>query len=238
MPLSDREIESQIGRNYRFVEWLNKSIAKKSKGKLLEIGCATGFLMKAFERSGWQMTGIEFSEEASDYARNRLHLNVSTGSVTQKILAKRIFDGVLMLHTLEHLAEPGDALSILFDHLSADGFLIIQVPNVGSLEARCLGRRWEAWRIPFHFYQFSSSTLKKLLEVHGYQIIRLEYSLPSIVMRFSLKILKKSNIKHHLKTENAHEPKKSFSFHKTIISFLKKIPIGRDVTIIAVKGHL
>src|SRR3954471_13549385 len=41
-------------------------------GRLLEVGCGAGFFLKAAERAGWQVEGIELSDDASQFAIDRL----------------------------------------------------------------------------------------------------------------------------------------------------------------------
>ena len=58
MPQSSEDIEKEIQKRYHFVYWLEMT-SKRSAGTILEIGCATGFLLKALERRGWKVTGLE-----------------------------------------------------------------------------------------------------------------------------------------------------------------------------------
>src|SRR5262245_17832447 len=56
---------------------LLQMLAAQVKGRrLLEVGCGAGFFLKVAERAGWQVRGLELSDEASKYARERLALDV------------------------------------------------------------------------------------------------------------------------------------------------------------------
>src|SRR5687768_7016407 len=39
------------------------------KGRVLDIGCGPGFLLRAFRERGWDVHGTEFSEESAAHAR-------------------------------------------------------------------------------------------------------------------------------------------------------------------------
>ena len=48
------------------------------RGRLLEVGCALGFLIEALQRfSGWEVSGIDLSPFAVEFARHRYGLNYS-----------------------------------------------------------------------------------------------------------------------------------------------------------------
>ena len=56
---------------------LLRMMAERAPGKrLLEVGCGAGFFLKAAERAGWQVEGIELSDEASRFAGERLQLPI------------------------------------------------------------------------------------------------------------------------------------------------------------------
>ncbi len=232
MPQTDQGIAAQITLRRHFVEWLHSSL-RRTNGRMLEIGCATGFLLKAFEQVGWKAAGIEFSQDAAHYARQTLHLDVQTGSVSKETLADRIFDVIVMLHTLEHLPDPLAACKILHDHLTADGYLVIQVPNSTGLQARVQGKKWEGWRIPYHFFHFSPRTLKQLLRKSGFRVITCEYSLPEFEIKLLQKIQKSPT--GITVSDNRISATGRKSWRKTLLGWHKKLPLGRDITVIAVK---
>jgi SAM-dependent methyltransferase len=234
MPDTNSGQSAQITLRSHFVDWLQRSINRKS-GRMLEVGCATGFLLKAFAQVGWNTFGIEFSADASTYARQTLHLDVYTGSVSREPLAGREFDAIVMLHTLEHVPDPLQVCTILRDHLAPDGFLVIQVPNSRGLQARFQGKNWEGWRIPYHFFHFSPQTLRRLLQKSGFRVIKCEYSLPdfetNLLRKFSPQDAK-SAARQEMQTVSK---KKSRSLRKVLLDWHKKLPFGRDITVIAVK---
>jgi hypothetical protein len=75
-----------------------------------------------------------------------------------------------MFHVLEHLADPRAGLSYAAGLLKPEGGLLIQVPNIASVQARIFGRRWYGLDVPRHVINFSPQALKLLLEEAGFRI--------------------------------------------------------------------
>ncbi len=233
MPQANEDIEQEIQKRYHFVQWLEMT-GKRRSGKVLEIGCATGFLLKALERRGWKVTGLEISAAAANYARDMLNLDVHTGQMNDTILGNESYDLIIMLHTFEHLPDPRQTLLQLRKHLSEQGIFVLQIPNARSLEARISEKNWEGWRIPYHLFHFSPAPLKRLLSECGYQIIIREFALPTFERKFLEKIVRRPTSLPQTGVSNA-SAKKAFRLRKWLLHLNKSLPIGRDITIIASK---
>ena len=71
-------------------------------GKMLEIGVGAGFFLKAAQRAGWQVQGLELSGEAVAFARERLGLDVAQLPAEQLSELGDGFDVVVMFEVIEH----------------------------------------------------------------------------------------------------------------------------------------
>jgi 2-polyprenyl-3-methyl-5-hydroxy-6-metoxy-1,4-benzoquinol methylase len=58
----------------------------KWRGRLLDVGCGSGTLLKNFAQLGWEVHGIEADPTAATLARNGLGLDVQTGKLNQVAL--------------------------------------------------------------------------------------------------------------------------------------------------------
>jgi hypothetical protein len=52
--------------------------------------------------------------------------------------------------------------------------LVIEVPNIDCVFAHWVGRKWDAWYLPFHRYHFSCNSLIHLIEAGGFEIEKIE----------------------------------------------------------------
>lgn len=141
-------------------------------GRLLEIGCACGFLLVAARERGFTVRGIEMSAWASQYARDTYGLDVHTGTLEAASLPAESVDVVVMADVIEHLFDPRASLREIRRILAPGGRLLLLTPDIGSLLARLAGPRW--WGLlDDHYYYFSRQTLRQLLEQEGFTVERI-----------------------------------------------------------------
>lgn len=163
-----------IVRNYS-IGWKRKRIGYfKKRGSVLDIGCGTGEFLLEMKSHGWTAAGLEPSNEASQFARNTYLLDVQTGSINEENLKQLDgpFDVITMWHVLEHVHLPVNALTMLRQHLSEDGLLLIALPNISSFDARVYKRDWVALDVPRHLLHFTPESLEPLLAKSGMEIIK------------------------------------------------------------------
>ena len=145
------------------------------KGRLLDIGCGSGTFVKVARRAGLDACGLEISERAAALAEKNVPGHIFQGTHKDLIEQGERFEALTLFHCLEHLTNPFRYLKELQRLLDRPGKLIIQVPNVASLQARILGRRWYGLDCPRHIYNFSTFSLLHLLGRAGYRIQRVRH---------------------------------------------------------------
>jgi SAM-dependent methyltransferase len=140
-------------------------------GSLLEVGCGTGLFLEEALRSGrWQVTGVEPSRRAAEYAQNRLGVTVHAGRFNEVLLSQESFDAVVLWNVVEHLDQPVADLRYAQRLLKPGGWLVFSVPNLESLERRVFGDYWVGWDLPRHLYLFSQDRLEEILNSLGLRV--------------------------------------------------------------------
>lgn len=163
------------------VEWLQRVLYARrarsvercgggQRGRVLDVGCGRGLLLRAFQRRGWEVLGTEVSETASRFARETLGLPVRIGAVEELELPTAGFDAVVLWHVLEHLADPRPTLREVARLLRAGGVLLVGVPNFGSPEARCCRAGWFHLDVPRHLTHFTPDSLRAALAEAGFEV--------------------------------------------------------------------
>jgi len=173
----DNYLEDEENIKITFAKRLNTIERYANKGKLLDIGCATGFFLDLARSRGWQVVGSEVSEFSVRYARERFGLDVRLGTLGELHFDEQAFDVVTMWDVIEHVSDPMGELQRVRRILRDGGLLSIITPDVGSLVARLLGSRWEEFRrVREHVYFFSRRTMTKALHRAGFEVLRIEHA--------------------------------------------------------------
>lgn len=146
-------------------------------GRLLEIGAAAGDFVAAALEAGFAPMGVEPAADLARRATERTGVEVLTGFVEDVELARETFDVVCAWHVVEHLSEPRAALSRLLNTLRPGGHLLVEVPNIQSIQARRLREHWANFDIAHHVGHYTPAALRELLRHAGFEIV-LEETFP------------------------------------------------------------
>ena len=144
----------------------------KRSGYLLDIGCGYGYFLDASRREGYKVQGLDVSEWAAQYAVEKLGLSMTIGKIGDVHFPSQNFDIITMWHSLEHTPNPHMALQRAKSWLKKDGILVIDVPNYEGTDARKIWHEWDGWSLPYHYWHFTSKSLKQLLSQHGFTVIK------------------------------------------------------------------
>jgi len=139
------------------------------KGRLLDIGCGTGYFLKEAKNNKWGITGVEPDDNARKLAKQN----------TDAIINKDVFccfdksdsfDVITMWHVLEHVHKLDETLSKIEEIIDEKGVLFIAVPNNESYDAEYYKEQWAAYDLPRHLYHFSKDNIEKLLAQYHFRL--------------------------------------------------------------------
>jgi 2-polyprenyl-3-methyl-5-hydroxy-6-metoxy-1,4-benzoquinol methylase len=136
--------------------------------RALDFGSGVGFFMDACRERGLEPLGMDFSEVASRYAKQRFGLEVRVPpDEALRALPDASFELVTAWQVVEHLRRPRETLVELQRVLEPGGVLCITVPNLRSLYYRVQGARWFNIVNPTHLAFFDQRSLTRLLRALG-----------------------------------------------------------------------
>jgi len=141
-----------------------------AKGRLLDIGCYAGFLLRKARDDGWEAFGVEPSVSAARYARERFGLDVQVGTLEEARCKAGTFDALGLFEVIEHVPDPNSVLMEAHRVLKPGGLLLVETPTIDNWLYKVLRGKWRHF-ISAHFWFFSERTLLPLLEKHGFRAV-------------------------------------------------------------------
>jgi 2-polyprenyl-3-methyl-5-hydroxy-6-metoxy-1,4-benzoquinol methylase len=146
---------------------------KTGKGRILDIGCATGYFLDAARERGWDVYGVDLSEYSSGIARSKLGDDrIFTGTVEEAGFEDDFFDVVVMTDVLEHVTDVRSFTTEVARILKTGGLTAITTPNPRSVSCRLMGTHWPHYKLE-HLLYFSPQALSLVLEPLGFTRLQL-----------------------------------------------------------------
>jgi len=140
---------------------------RRPPGRLLDVGCSVGLFLDLARKSGWEVEGVEASEWSAAQAREQ-GFRVHNELFEQVELPERSYEVVCFWDVLEHVPSPRLVLEKAHRLLRPGGLLMVSTPDITSLSARLLGRRW--WFVERdHIFYYSTATLSEQLRRTGFE---------------------------------------------------------------------
>jgi SAM-dependent methyltransferase len=158
-------------RSQRLLQGLNVYFDLPRQGRMLEIGCGNGALLRSFSslRSDWVLVGQDLGERQREAVEAIAGPGAFFSCPAHEVPGQ--FDLVIMNHVLEHIPDPSGFLAGLRGKIAAGGLLLIQVPNT--------------WRKPFdllevdHASHFTPPAVRWITARAGYSVS----GMPDLVSR-------------------------------------------------------
>jgi SAM-dependent methyltransferase len=134
----------------------------RTSGRLLDLGCGAGAVLRTMSTEGWHAEGQEVSAAAADRLEEE-GFRIHREAPEDLAIEDASFDVVVMSEVIEHLPAPNVTLRAVHRLLRPGGALYLTTPNFGSLSRRVLRDRWRAIELPGHLSYFDHSSLTGFL---------------------------------------------------------------------------
>lgn len=170
---SDEVFVSQVaGRERTFAKSLREiERLHPQRGRLLDVGTAGGSFLAVAKKAGWDVAGCEPNRWMCKWGNKHYGLQIVPGTIFDMQLADAAFDVVTLWDVLEHTPDPKATLQECSRVLKPGGLLVVNYPDISSLVARLMGRRW-VFLLSVHLYYFTPDTLQKMLGELGFRVIK------------------------------------------------------------------
>ena len=136
---------------------------------ILDVGCGGGAFLEAARSAGYQVRGIDVSEDAAQLCRERGHDAEAADYLAYGQPSS--LGAVTMWDVLEHLRNPAEFLEQTARLLAPGGVLLAKVPTYGRLSIQIAdqfsGARGALLGAPDHIQYYSPKSLNALLKRSG-----------------------------------------------------------------------
>ncbi len=193
------------GKSFTYSDWRLNCLLERVKlpnnGNVLDIGCGKGnFLLQfSYKNPKWHLHGIEVSQNALNFAKEKLSKAEFKEGVFNKKSYDKEFDLITSLGVVEHLENPNLFFQAVTSCLKEDGILFLDVPNFKLNPADLF--------VYDHLNHFTIETLENLLNINNLKIIKVIESSEKVPLFVICK-----------KTSKNKEIKNHFLFLKNIIT--------------------
>lgn len=136
---------------------------------VLEVGCGAGGILQYFKEKECRVKGFDIGGEYIEFGKAKYEMDLSVGTIAD-LKYNEPFDLIIYSHVFEHLIEPNEELSHVYNHLASNGILYLELPGIKNL--------MQSYNIDFlkylqnaHTYHFSLATLNYLLRKNAFKLV-------------------------------------------------------------------
>lgn len=169
--------------DYPFYQSVLRDLGPGAGRSLIDIGCGLGVFLATAQQAGWAVSGTELSEYAADVVARQLDCTIHRGEVEALELPPESFDVVASWDLLEHVRDVPANLEAMHRLLKPGGTLLLRTINEDALvvQLTCALYRLTGGRVfgpvrraheIYHLHYFTTRTLARLVEEHGFRIER------------------------------------------------------------------
>jgi 2-polyprenyl-3-methyl-5-hydroxy-6-metoxy-1,4-benzoquinol methylase len=145
----------------------------KPPGRALDIGCGKGEVSLLLSQQGFQCVGIDMKEALINHLQQKYSSVTWRCTMSHELEAEgEQYDVITMYHVLEHIPNPVETLRCVRRLGKRGALLVVEVPNVGGLEAKLKGKNWHYYKVD-HVNYFRPANLLKVAEQAELEILGL-----------------------------------------------------------------
>lgn len=178
---------------------ISRELLGEGPKRALDIGAGLGYAMVQLEKAGFETHGLEPSAPFRDRAISKLSIDpqrLRLGTVEGTDYPPASFDFINLCVVLEHIGDPGAALTRALTWLKPGGVIHVEVPSADWLIVRltnlyytlrssdCVGNL-SPMHPPYHLHEFTVESFRAHGRKNGYSVERnAHYVCPTYLPKF------------------------------------------------------
>lgn len=142
------------------------------EGRWLDVGASTGNFSYAASQQGIDAEGVELSETACQSGRER-GITMHAGMLNSLPEVEN-YDCITAFDLIEHVLDPPQLIHDAYKRLKSGGYLVLTLPDLGSLQRMLMRSRWYFYIPEEHLHYFKRSTMRRFLERQDFEIVKIK----------------------------------------------------------------
>ena len=169
-----------LSRNAQFERYKLDLVTRHvARGRLLEIGPATGGFCFLAKEAGFDVHAIEMDARCSEFLRTVVGIEVQNSNEEVAALQREApADVIALWHVIEHLRNPWAMLDAICAKVRPGGIAVIATPNPHAVQFGFWGGRWTHLDAPRHVVLVPPELLVGRMERRGMQLVQMTTSDP------------------------------------------------------------
>lgn len=159
--------------------------------KILDIGCGVAGSLSLMKTLGAKVKGLEPSINFSKFNNDVLNIDVENGFIENYNTSEK-YDMITLFDVIEHMENPKNVLSSVFNLLDENGYLFFTTPHIKKSDSSIIYQQ-------SHYFLFSIGSISKLLYETGFSLYKI------ILFGGSINIFAKKN-------SNNYEPNFDYKY--------------------------
>lgn len=138
-------------------------------GKILDVGCATGYHSAGLADKGYEVYGLEPNRTSAEWGAEHFPITMHIGYLDTAPWPPEYFDAIVTKETIEHFHKPSYELNLMRKLLKPGGLLLLKTG--ASQNNKDFGPGWKYCE-PCEFYFFTLNLLTRLIQENGFNIVK------------------------------------------------------------------
>lgn len=161
----------------------SEKILKKTKFKILDVGCGSGVFISAGTELGHDIKGIERDPLLAQFMPKHVKDRVIFKAAEQLTSEEGLFDVITFWDSFEHIDDPFTVLKTVSKNLTENGIIFLRVNNrrdiynfITSLALKIFPSHGQkilqgCFNFPDHVWNFSETPMRRMLEKSGFSVL-------------------------------------------------------------------
>ena len=189
------------------IDYAERFGIRKTSGRILEVGCGPGVVVKALRSMGYDVFGCELG---TPVVRNEVKQYIKTGVFAENLdfSFRKSIETILLLDVIEHIQNDSDFLRHLLQSFPNCNSVIVIVPARPEV--------WSNYDSYYrHYRRYTTTSLKLSINSSGLSSISMRYFFFSLYL--AALMLKTLRIKRQVRLNTPGYP----SIHRLVSAFLE-----------------